>query len=603
MRSRMFIRFRQLAQGSDDGFTVIEVLMAFTLIAIVTVGTVPLFVTGLKSSLVSKMDTGGKNLSQERFEAMRNLPFHVDANATLVPDPTKCVAPARTDPKNSSGTIECDYRDMLDTYFRSLTAATSTATGGYVAPGAARGADEPQFPPSGCPNATTLSPFYRFVVNPVPGFNNRYSQTIVTQYLDVNRCPITPPTDYNSQVPGKDFPTTRLVGVTVITTWQAGNLTKKFVAFTQIAEGRPAPAAVTTQARATAIKITSDVNGSLFIMEAGISSSDGSLTSGATAATEVQGSYADITPGSRADGKSAAASAPPNQTVTDGDGLSYSLIDGGGESSPSCITSNCVAFSTGGQTRNVSASIASEQPKVASSSNQSTGQVKKNSTVGTMNLGYRNKPDASTMPSLDVSKMLVRIDEVGGSNPAAVGSTYLDAASGASHFAEAGGKSLTQLIEILPTTFAPDGVVQVELSRSSLVCRTTGSSASATADYEATVRYLRYNAATNVNEYVEVDIEDGQPISPLTNALLTGTSISTNPGSAPAVLTTLSAYISSWGSLTSASTTTTTPPTSVTSTLNGIVSISTMPTRLAAPASAIGIQIGVLSCVAVDNRT
>lgn len=603
MRSQVFIRFRELARGKEEGFTIIEVLMAFTLLALVTVGTVPLFVAGLKSSLVSKLDTGGKNLSQERFELMRNVPFHVDANTSLVPDPSKCTNPGRTDPKNGSGTVECDFRDMMDTYYRSLTAATSTATGGYIAPGAARTADEPQLPPAGCPNAAVLSAFYRFVINPLPGFSGRYSQVVATQFLDVNRCPITPPAGYNTQIPGVDFPATRLVGVTVITTWQAGSLSKKFVAFTQIAEGRPAPPALTTQARATALKITSDVSGSLFIMEAGISSSDGSLSNGANAATKVQGSYAETTPGTRADGKSASASAPPNQTVTDGDGSPYSLIDGGGESSPSCTTANCVAFSVGGQTKNVNASIAGEQPKVASSSSQSTGQVKKNSSVGTLNLGYRNKPDAASMPSLDVTRMLVRVDEAGGSALTAVGSTYLDAASGSGHYAEAGAKSSSQRVKIIPTSFAPDGVVQVTLDSSSLSCRTTGSSATVNVDFEGEVRYLRYNATTNQNDYVSVTIEDAQAFSPLTNALLTGTQISLNPGLSPANLVQLSSYIANWGSLVNPTTTISSPPTSVNSTLNGIVSITTAPTRIAVPGSAVGISVGILSCVATDNRT
>lgn len=578
----------------EEGFSIVEVLVAFSLLAIVTLGVVPLFVSALRGTLISKLDTGGKNLSQERFEQMRNVPFHVDVNAPPA-KPAACWTDVnRTNPE--AGAVDCDYRDMLDTYYRSRTAAASATSGGYVAPAAPRGSDEP------------AGAFYRFVVDPVPGFP-RYSQVVATQFLDVNRNPLTPAAAYNSQVSGADFPTTRLVGVTIVTTWTAGEMTKKFVSFTQIAEGRPAPPAVTMQARATAIKVTGGLPitipgnpGPLLSMEGGISSADGTLSTGASASVSVQGSFASIAPGQRADGKSAGASAPPNQTVIDGDGSSFSLIDGGAESSPSCATFDCVATSAGGQTRNVSAQISAGLPLVATSGAPATGRVKKNATAGVLNFGYRNKPESASMPGLDITSMLVRVNEAGGSSPpTAVGTSYLNSTSGGGHKAEAGTQASTQTIKLVPTTFAPDGIVQVTLFSASLVCQTTGTAASATANFEAEVSYLRFNPATGINEYVTVDIEDGQATSPLTASLLQSTQINTNPAGPP-LLVPLESYIGSWGSLTGASTTITSPPKSVSSNLNGIVNITTQPTRASDPDSAVALQVGVLSCVAEDNR-
>lgn len=578
----------------DGGFTIIEVLVSFTLLAIVTLGTVPLFISALRGTLISKLDTGAKNLSQERSEIMRNLPFHLDVNTTLVPDPSKCQDPARTDPTGGSGAVECDFRDLLDTYYRSLNASGSVTAGGYVDPGGARTADEP------------AGAFYRFVINPLPGFSGRYSQVIATQFLDAERNPITPSSSYNSQTSGFDFPPTRLLGVTVITTWKAGNLSKKLVAFTQIAEGEAGPPIVTTQARATAVRITSGlppVNpgdpSRLLLMEAGISSADGALSTGATAATKAQGSFAYIAPGNREDSKNASASAPPNQTIVDDEGGPFSLVDGGA-SDPGCVTFDCVAYSLAGQIRSVRASIISDHPIVASSSSPSTGRVRRNSGSG-KNLGYSNKPnDVVGMPELDLSKMLVRIEE-GTEAPTATGSTYLNAVGGGAHFAEAGTAASTLVVKIIPTTFAADGLVQVQLKTAKLVCKTTGASATVTADFEATVRYLQYNPATKLNEYVEVKVEDGGS-SPLTADLLASIQVTTNPGFTPANLVPLSNYIAGWGSLSGATSTIGTPPTTVSSTLSGIVNVTTQPTRAADPSSTVAVQVGVLTCVAEDNR-
>jgi hypothetical protein len=206
------------------------------------------------------------------------------------------------------------------------------------------------------------------------------------------------------------------------------------------------------------------------------------------------------------------------------------------------------------------------------------------------------------MPNLDITRMLVRVDEPGGASPpTAMGATYLASTSGGGHKAEAGTQASTQTIKVVPTTFAPDGIVQVTLFSASLVCITNGSSGSAEAEFSAEVRYLRYNPATKLNEYVTVSVTDGGS-SPLTESLLTSTEISTSPGSDPAVLVSLKSYIDSWGSLTGASTTITSPPKSVSSNLNGIVNITTQPTRASDPDSAVALQVGVLSCVAEDNR-
>jgi type II secretory pathway pseudopilin PulG len=583
----------------DGGFSFVEILVAFSVLAFVLLGAIPLLWSGLRSTLITRTDTTAKNLAQERVEQMRNYLYHIDVNAPPA-KPSVCWTDVnKTDPE--AGAEDCDYRDLLDTYFRSLTAATSAATGGYVSPTSTfRGPDEP------------AGAFYRFVVDPVPGFSD-YRQVIASQFLNSLRQPVTPPDTYNSQIAGQDFPASRLLGVTVVTTWQVGALSKKYVLFTQIAADKPAVPAVTLQARATGLRVSGGLRppfvgdpNRLLALEAGISSSDGSLATGATASTNVQGSFLSIAPGVRVDSRSAGASAPPDQAASDaGDGdPDFSLIDGGGESSPSCVTSSCVGYSQAGIVRNVNASILSGQPLVASSASPATGRVR--ASGGSLNVGYRNKPDAGAMPGLDISRMLVRIDAPGGTTPTVVGTTYLKSVEGGAHEAEAGATSNThdsEWIKIVPTTFEEDGIVQVRLISASLVCKTNGTTGSAIANFEARVRYLMYDPTDDdgENEYVEVVVKSGQALSPLTDALLTTTQINTNPGGVPALVP-LSSYIDSWESLTQATTTITSPPKSVTSSLNGIVSVTTQPTRVGDAESAVAVQVGVLSCVAEDNR-
>jgi len=571
-----FLRARTSGDESkDEGFSIIEVLASFTVLAIVTIGTVPLFVSGLRGSLVSKLDTGGKNLSQERFEIMRNLPFHVDVNGALVSQPANCETPSRTDPK-TAGVVVCDYRDVLDTYYRSLSAASSVTTSGYVSPTGTRSSDEP------------AGALYRFVISPVPGFGGRFSQTIATQFLDVNRNPITPRAGYSSQRAGLDFPTTRFIGVTVTTTWQAAGLSKKFVSFTQIAEGRPAPAAVTLQARSSALRVGgsidplisgSTVTPRVLSMEAGISSADGALSTGASAANQARGYFAEITPGSRIDGRTKSASAPPNSTTTDDDIGEDSLSDAG----------TVLAYFVGSGTKNVSASINSSQPVVAGPTltAQAIGRTKRGGGNGTLNLGFSNKPQ-SIMPFLDTTLHILRINEEagGGGEHTAVGSTYLYSTAGSGHKAVSGGAATAQTIKLFPTSFAPQGVVQIRVVSARLDCTANGSGASATTDFDLIVRYWSQDTLS----YQEFSIQDGGA-NTLPDPLVTPVNTLT--------ATFLSSYVDSWSALSNPQTTV--AGKSVTSSLNGIVSLTSRPTR-AEPESTLAIKVGVLSCLAADNR-
>ena len=95
---------RRLAHRDERGFTLVEVLAAMIVFAIAATAVTTMFAAGLRASLMTKMDTTAKNLSQQRFEQVRNLPFHID--------------------QVSSGT---NPPDLLDTYYVALDALLTPA--------------------------------------------------------------------------------------------------------------------------------------------------------------------------------------------------------------------------------------------------------------------------------------------------------------------------------------------------------------------------------------------------------------------------------------------------------------------------------------------
>jgi type II secretory pathway pseudopilin PulG len=95
----------------EGGFTLSEVLIALTLFMIVSVAVMPLFITSLRGSAVSRTYTVGKNLVVEATERVRGLPYYVDFP---------------TQRQYTAGLPPFRKVDILDLYFPDLNAATPT---------------------------------------------------------------------------------------------------------------------------------------------------------------------------------------------------------------------------------------------------------------------------------------------------------------------------------------------------------------------------------------------------------------------------------------------------------------------------------------------
>ncbi len=251
----------RLSGRRDDGFTLVEVLIAFGLLAVVMASTVPVLVAMLRSTVITKANTQAKNLGQQRLEQMRDLRFHVD---------------------RQNG----PFLDLLDIYYTNVSGATTTVatgggtlTGSYVTSGSVS-------------DGEPALPFYRVTTGPISGAT-AFSQVIDTQFLTPSGTTVTPTGGYNSQAVGSDLSPSLMVGVTVITNWVYGGRNKAFRTYTRITDGRPQLPVIQSQARAVAVDITSTgADAATLELQAGIVRLDGAQSSGSSVSGYVTGALA-----------------------------------------------------------------------------------------------------------------------------------------------------------------------------------------------------------------------------------------------------------------------------------------------------------------------
>lgn len=531
-------------RAGDRGFSLIEVMVALTLLTIVAAAAIPLLLSAASAARTAKYITQAKSLAQQRVEQMRNLPYHVDA------------APAYP------------RVDLLDLYFPNLTAASGTTianvTSGYVTT-QARLAGEP-----------ATGPFYRTVVTNLGNDFTQFRQVVATQYLSKTRAVITPPAGYDRQAQGNDVPPSLYLGVTVVTAYMKSPKPATYRLFTQIADANAAVAEIVNQARASAVRFTSQVNGAQLLTEAGIVNAEGARANGATATFFGQGALMYLNPGNLVKGAELVRGAPPDVGTASTALGRRSLVNG------DACTLSCI-----GRTRidNGFVSVSGSLPRVGTSAAPVTSGVVRE----TYGVRYSNDPSVAAL-ALRAGEPIIRAAEITDSN-LAIGTAYLDAtANGTGHLVRAVAGARTQLFQLFPTTFTPTGrsVVELELRSSSLSCLAGTGGPSATASFEAYVRYFDWPSQS----YVALPV--------ITNG---GADVlaSYNPAAIQVGPTQfLSDYIGTWSNLTAPQTTVT--GTSVSAQLEGIISITTAPTRTGDPTSTIGIRVGSLSCYAEDTR-
>ena len=159
----------------EDGFTLLEVIVAFGLLVVIMVSALPVFLHMLRATAVTKANTQA-NLAQERLDQYARPSVHVD---------------------RQNG----PFLDLIDIYYTNaksagptttVTSGSGTLTGNYVARAA--------------PGGEPAAPFYQVKTGPIPGATT-FSQVIDTQFLcpEGSAIPASRFQDiYDSQTVGKD---------------------------------------------------------------------------------------------------------------------------------------------------------------------------------------------------------------------------------------------------------------------------------------------------------------------------------------------------------------------------------------------------------------
>jgi len=557
------LRSRRIA-ADEAGFTIIEVIAALTLFALVSAAAVSMFITGMKASLVVKLDTGAKAVTQERIEKMRNLTYHIAHQASGFNPP-----------------------DVLDLYYRtSLTNAGPIAgdvvPAGYVSTTSTgstyRLAEEP-----------ATGAFYRFVEDPVAGFPS-YRQYVATQFIDTNGDAVTPSTGYNSQaVSPADDPPTSMLGITVVTRWTAGTLTKDYSVYTRLSDAQPAPPQITIQGRIAALHVQTSTNPTTqLLVEAGVLGLDGSLTTAGRATASGVAASATLSTGLSVEGAVASVNVPPAATAVNASASDQELDDG---------VDDIVEF-TDSSLSNVGASLTSLMPQAASAASPVTSILK--GTGGDV-FDVTNHPTPEARLQINTGDPLVWIS--GGAGDAAKSTGYMVSTSGAAHAATTALTAQTKYVKILPTSFAPDGIVRVKLTGATIECTSNGAAPAVTGGYDAEVQYLVYTPSTGTYSYQTLAVDENTSV--LTPALLSTVQVGFDPTSGAPLM--LGDYILSWSNATDLAGSAEIISNGAGISINtpGLVSLETVATRFAGvpdDTSTIGVQFGGFSCVAEDRR-
>lgn len=578
MLSRLLQRRLARAERSA-GFTIIELIVALTLLALLAAGAVPLLIAGAKAANAAKLHTQAKNFAQQRLEAMRDMQFHVDRqNGPFV--------------------------DMLDVYYTnaSLTAAPITQTRGgetYVG----------QYVASGTAPQPTTGPFYKVTIASLAG-NALFRQEIDTQFLGNSGAPLPASklTGYDSQVAGKDDPPSALVAVTVTTSWSDHGSTHNFTTYTRIADSRGTVRSLTSQGRGELARITSTgSSNNPLTVDLALAEADGSTTTGSTASTDLRALFATDGLGATLSGASGVATSPDGTvSQTSSNGLNAAASGCGWVTAGPTAVANLSAATVDGLPQ-VPSTVDTADPPVY----QAASQLKSYASGACGMFSFSNQV-SSYLSNLRLlpSVPLIRMPDTGGNTVVAQGSAWVNATTSKTspHSVTSGAAaSSTQVLGLFPNTDFTGGqpLVKILLNSSKLTCSsnvTSGSPAvqSAAGSYSATVSYWVWNPQTGSGSYVDKVVSwSSASQSGSTDPLkaIDPASILVYQSQDGATMLHLSDYIASWQTARKI----TENEKSGLHQLTGIVQITTRQVGSDA-LSSVGLQVGNLSCAADDSR-
>jgi prepilin-type N-terminal cleavage/methylation domain-containing protein len=579
--SRLLERARGRRGELDNGFTLIEIVVAISIVALAAAGTVPLLIVGMRAATASRLNTQAKNLAQQRMESMRDLQFHVDRqNGPFV--------------------------DLLDIYYTNLsttpatrTRANETEVGKWVSGGAAAPA------PSG--------PLYQVSVAALPGFP-AFSQTIYTQFLTVagGVVPASSPsfTGYDSQTEGQDQPPTSLVGVTVVTTWKDHGVSHSYASYTRISDSRGLVSNLSSQASGEFMRLSSTgAAGNSLTVDLATSVVSGNQSTGSTSSADVRALQANDAAGVGYLGASGVSTSPSGTGSLNSPVAAFTAQNNG----------DCGWVGAGStQVSDVTSATSSGLPQVPSDIDtavpplhQVSAQLSSggNGQCGIFGFANQSTSYASNL-MLDNELPLVRIKSDANHSVVVNGSAWANASALTSvpHTVTSGASaSSTQQVQLFPGAgFVTDGggVVDVSLTQATIACSSAVANGSltqsATGSWTVTIDYwkssdlLGHGQRITLPTYTWSSATGSGSADPL--AAISPASIVVYQNGV--TILHLSDFIASWNTARSL----VENSASGVHQLAGVVAITTQPVRSGDILSALGMQLGNLSCVADDER-
>lgn len=570
----------------DDGFSLVEIVVALGILVLLVVMMLPQLVVSIKGNDVARQSVQEKGFAQSELESMRNLPFHV--------------APAAG-----------DYIDVLDRYYPRLTTPSTTprcGTGnrfkaptlawtGYVGANATRCAWEP------------VGAFYRTVKTEVTDAALRgFVLVLDTQFLTDATPPVvvTPQTGYDTGVVRKDTPPTAQIGVTVSVFRTDRDSGRPMTTYGQITRRDQLDPLVESSVDVTAVQLGTSTTDRLPVtLAGGLVGLDASLTSTSRSSAVLAATTTGISTGQQSGGASGNLSAPPTAALPATD------VAGGSLDATGC---ELVCW---GSTRRSALSVSSDGglPGVASPS--APAQVTlRDASSGALALDAGH--DAQMQSSLALRRPLVafdstasgvRADVTSGCATSEAGDVVRLAASGwlrttspvdttAPSVVEACGVARATRISVLPTTFATHGIIRLTLTGAAVRCLVSGAAhtASTSVTYAATIE--RWTGPAD-GDYAVVGTVTQATASDLLAAVPLSTPLGTKG--------TLGDYIESWSAGTASDVEQSHSTGEASVSVPGIVNVLTQPVRRLDggdpdPVSSVSLSLGVLGCSAEDHR-
>jgi prepilin-type N-terminal cleavage/methylation domain-containing protein len=572
----------------QGGFTLIEVMASLLVFGLMTLGVVPLLLSSIRGSALSRSFAVGKNIGTLSMERIRGLPYFISYTAQ----------PRRV--------------DVLDLYFPASTGLTTgqSYSGGVFTTVCNSGTSaNPACPKNMLPGYTVR--FTAEFLKPAPTGNGFVSEAPSAGYL------------WTSGV-GADVPPTQLLRVGVITTWSASNLTRTFRLTTLLSDRRFEGVKVSGDARVeygvqvltgyqhggTTSSLTARAGESeSSIGTRQVSTATQSVTAGSIKLVEdSEEGEGSATVLDEVTGAQVAYDAPPDQTL----GSTSAAAD---VITHPLLTNSPIVAGLDGTTATtpMEVKVANEVPIAKGAFSYSTNPLIED-------LWVNSQTDYSSLqldPSLHVFSLQPRSAQ--GEQGVAGSTNVTTAALGtASRSVTATATVTVNDLRLLPTVIpgAPAPVLSIDTLTATTQCKSTavGTSATVSATWSATVRYIRdtaNNSAPGPWQTVSLNLTGSSASDalaaleqPANNPLIYDSA----PDSNDIYLVAeggRKGYFTDLGSLHNVSTTGVSKDVLGQTTgadIKGAIHVSTANTSASVAGSGLSVSIGSVGCQAVDKR-